>query len=113
MVDKVLTEFLQLMSKHFYVRVFLAVTGYLGDRQPSNSMVGKPLGTEAGTSLQRFCFWARGSRSPPATNVTRFSNSSRDRLDGFDKRGSIRASTGSLGPRRCLRSWSTPAATGL
>jgi hypothetical protein len=91
---------------------FFGPTGYLGGGQLSNSMVGKPLGTDAGTSLQRFCFRALGSRSPLPTKATRFSKSSRDRSGGFDKRGSIRASTGSIGPRRYLRSLATPAAAG-
>ena len=86
----------------------VGTTGYFGGGQLSNSMVGKPLGTDAGTSLQRFCFRALGSRSPPPTKATRFSKSSRDRSGGVDKRGSIRSSSGSMGPRRCLRSLATP-----
>src|SRR5947207_11004292 len=71
------------MPSHSVLREFLSRSSlYFGGGQPPNCMIGNPLGTLAGSSLQRFCFFARSSSKPSRTNATRFSNSSPDNWMG-------------------------------
>ena len=73
----------------------LVESRYLGAAQPSKFIVGRPLGTESGTNLQRLRLRARESRSPYFTNATKLSNSSSRNRGLVRSAGSMRASTGS------------------
>src|SRR6266568_1169748 len=78
----------------------------------SNTRGAWPLGTRSGTRLRKCSGWARLSSNPSRTNSISERNSWSPNPIGETSRGSRRSRTGSIGPRKTIRSAATPALRG-